>query len=56
VIRRISKNLGIYEGEAPAESRQLELDGYAVLRDVFAPAEVRLLRDEIDAAFAAYPP
>jgi ectoine hydroxylase-related dioxygenase (phytanoyl-CoA dioxygenase family) len=56
VIQRISKNLGVYEGQAPPESRQLEADGYTVLRGVFTPGEVRALRGEIDAAFQTYPP
>jgi ectoine hydroxylase-related dioxygenase (phytanoyl-CoA dioxygenase family) len=56
MIQRISKNLGIYQGEASADSRQLETDGYTVLRGVFTPDEVRGLRAEIDAAFEKYPP
>jgi ectoine hydroxylase-related dioxygenase (phytanoyl-CoA dioxygenase family) len=55
VIRRILKNVGLYEGEAPAESLQLERDGYAVLERVFSADEVAAMRHEIDAAFAQYP-
>jgi ectoine hydroxylase-related dioxygenase (phytanoyl-CoA dioxygenase family) len=56
MIRRISKNLGVYLGEAPAETRQLEAEGYAVLRGVFGGPEVAGIRAEIDAVFAATPP
>ena len=41
VIRRVSRNLGVYEGQAPPESASLESEGFAVLRGVFAAAEVR---------------
>jgi hypothetical protein len=56
VIRRLGKNLGLYNGEAPPESEQLERDGYAVLRNVFSDAEVATLATEIDAVFASTPP
>jgi ectoine hydroxylase-related dioxygenase (phytanoyl-CoA dioxygenase family) len=56
VIKRVLKNLGVYDGEAPPESAQLERDGWAHLRGVFDAAEVATLREEIDAAFEAYPP
>ncbi len=56
MIRRISKNLGVYAGAAPPETRQLELDGYTVVRGVLTPAEVRALRAEIDSVFAASAP
>ncbi|HYB43240.1 MAG TPA: phytanoyl-CoA dioxygenase family protein, partial [Candidatus Methylomirabilis sp.] len=55
MIRRISKNLGVYQGDAPPETRQLEVDGYAVIRGVFSAREVGALRDEIDAVFASHP-
>ena len=56
MIRRLSKNLGMYEGEAPPETKRLEADGYAVIREVFTADEVQALRREIDAVFASYPP
>jgi ectoine hydroxylase-related dioxygenase (phytanoyl-CoA dioxygenase family) len=55
VITRVFKNLGLYEGDAPAETLQLERDGYAQLEQVFTPDEVGRMRSEIDAVFAAYP-
>ncbi len=56
MIQRLSRNLGVYEGEAPPETRQLEVDGYAVIRSVFTADEAQALRDEIDSVFASYPP
>ena len=56
MIRRLLKNLGVYKGEAPAASVQLENDGWAVLRGVFTAGEVAELRAEIDAVFEAVPP
>ena len=56
MIKRISKNLGVYAGEAPPETRQLELDGYTVMRGVFTPGEVKDLRAEIDSVFATSAP
>jgi len=49
-------NLGVRDpAGAPDESAQLERDGYAVLPQVFTPAEVAGMRDEIDAAFERFP-
>jgi ectoine hydroxylase-related dioxygenase (phytanoyl-CoA dioxygenase family) len=56
VIRRLRKNLGLHDGEAPAESRQLETDGYAVLRGVLTPDEVAALTAEILAVFQSSTP
>ncbi len=56
MIQRLSNNLGVYEGEAPTETRQLEVDGYAVIRGVFTADDVQALRREIDSVFASYPP
>src|SRR5439155_20700326 len=56
MIQRLSNNLGVYEGEAPPETRQLEVDGYAVIRGVFTADDVQALRREIDSVFASYPP
>lgn len=56
MIRRLFKNLGVYDGPAPAESVALERDGHAVLRGVFDPDEVKLLREDIDRVFDEYAP
>ena len=56
VIRRLMKNVGLYKGEAPEASVQLENDGWTVLRGVFTDAEVAELRAEIDAVFETVPP
>jgi ectoine hydroxylase-related dioxygenase (phytanoyl-CoA dioxygenase family) len=56
MIRRVGQNLGLFRGEAPAASVQLERDGYALLRGVFTPGEVEALAAEIDAVFAASDP
>jgi ectoine hydroxylase-related dioxygenase (phytanoyl-CoA dioxygenase family) len=57
VIRRLFKNLGLLDsGDAPAESAQLERDGYVRLQAVFDPAEVARMRTEIDEVFAASRP
>ena len=56
MIRRIMKNLGVYDGDAPDETAQLERDGWAHLTGVFTTDEVDAMRTEIDAAFDAYPP
>jgi len=55
VIRRLLKNLTLYEGDAPPASTQLERDGYAVLDAVFPPDDVAELRAEIDGVFASVP-
>jgi ectoine hydroxylase-related dioxygenase (phytanoyl-CoA dioxygenase family) len=56
MIRRLLlKNLTVYEGDAPAESVQLERDGWAVLRNVFTLDEIAAMRTEIDAVFDAVP-
>lgn len=51
---------GVYlapsDGPAPQASRQLEAEGWAVLRSVFADAEVRALRAEIEAVYRDHPP
>ncbi|GIU86620.1 MAG: hypothetical protein KatS3mg009_1135 [Acidimicrobiia bacterium] len=56
VIRRLAKNLGLREGDAPAASVALERDGWALLPGVFDPPAVARLREEIDAVFATHPP
>jgi ectoine hydroxylase-related dioxygenase (phytanoyl-CoA dioxygenase family) len=56
VIRRLLKNLGVYEGPAPAATTQLEAEGWTLLRGVFTPSEVAELREEVDAVFERFPP
>ncbi len=56
MIKRVLKNLGVYHGEPPAASVQLEHDGWALLPGTFTPLEVGELAAEIDAIFVAYPP
>ncbi len=56
MIKRVLKNLGVFTGDAPPASVDLERDGCAVIRGVFSPTEVEDLRTEIDAVFAATVP
>ena len=56
MIRRVGKNLALATNDAPPESQQLERDGYAVLRSVFTPDEVRELADEVLAVFESHEP
>ncbi|HWS45211.1 MAG TPA: phytanoyl-CoA dioxygenase family protein [Acidimicrobiia bacterium] len=57
MIRRLLKNLSVLDhADAPVASAQLERDGYAILTEVFTPAEVAQLRTEIDAVFASIAP
>jgi hypothetical protein len=51
VIRRVGKNLALFDGDAPAATTQLERDGYAVIDGVFTPGEVAELAAEIDEMF-----
>ena len=55
VIRRLMKNVGLYKGDAPEASIQLENDGFTVLQGVFSDAEIDELRAEIDAVFETVP-
>ena len=55
MIRRLLKNLGVYEGDAPAGTAQLERDGWTMLPAVFEPAEVADLREAVDEIFATVP-
>src|SRR3954454_13514083 len=55
MIRRIGQNLGVGPARVPAASRQLETDGYAVLRGVFTANQVARLRREIDEVFRTTP-
>jgi ectoine hydroxylase-related dioxygenase (phytanoyl-CoA dioxygenase family) len=56
MIRRILKNLGVYEGDAPEASAQIEREGWAHLTGVFDADEVAAMRAEIDAVFERYAP
>ena len=56
MIRRVGKNLSLLEAEVSAASVELERDGFAVLRSVFAPGETAQMRAEILAVFEALPP
>lgn len=59
MIRRVGKNLAVLASDAdgvPDASRQLERDGYAVLRGVLSPAEVAALRADADHAFTCRGP
>lgn len=54
MITRVFKNLGVYDGDAPPETAQLEREGWALLRGVFARDEIDAMRAEIDDAFDAF--
>src|SRR4051812_9047190 len=56
MIRRVGKNLGLLAAEVPAESVQLERDGFTVLREVLTPSEVAALGQEIADVFASTEP
>jgi hypothetical protein len=56
VIRRLLKNLGLYTGDAPDATLQLERDGWAHLAGVFDGPTVAALREEVDGIFDAFPP
>jgi ectoine hydroxylase-related dioxygenase (phytanoyl-CoA dioxygenase family) len=55
MIRRTGGYLTVLRGEAPESARQLERDGYTVLRGVLTPEEVSELHREITAVFEALP-
>ena len=54
MIKRVGGNLTVRKGEAPAESAQLERDGFAVIRGALEPELIADLTDEIGKAFATY--
>lgn len=57
MIRRLLKNLTVRESDdAPDTSRQLETDGWVLLRGVLTPAEVDELVREIDEVFVTIAP
>ena len=55
MVRRIGKNLGVFDRDMPEASRQLEHDGHTVLREVFDAGAVEALAAEIDQVFADGP-
>lgn len=55
MIRRLFKYLTLLDDDVPEESRQLECDGWAVLRSVFSPGEVDAITAEVEHVFEAYP-
>jgi hypothetical protein len=56
VIRRLLKNLTVYNGPAPEGSHELERDGFTVMRGVFDADAVNTIIGEIEATFATLPP
>jgi ectoine hydroxylase-related dioxygenase (phytanoyl-CoA dioxygenase family) len=56
MIRRLGKNLALSSADAPEASRQLERDGYAVLRGVLSPDEVAELVDDAERVFREHEP
>jgi ectoine hydroxylase-related dioxygenase (phytanoyl-CoA dioxygenase family) len=55
MLTRRSGYLRPFEGEAPAASRQLERDGYALLEAVIDGDAVAALRSELESVYAALP-
>ncbi|MGZ8764923.1 MAG: phytanoyl-CoA dioxygenase family protein [Acidimicrobiia bacterium] len=56
MIRRLVQNLGVYDGDAPPESLQLEREGWAIIRGALTSAEAGALAEEIDAIFEVTEP
>jgi ectoine hydroxylase-related dioxygenase (phytanoyl-CoA dioxygenase family) len=56
MIKRVGKNLALLTGDAPEASRQLERDGFTVLRGVLTPDEIAALTEEIEHAFETRAP
>ena len=52
MIKRVGGNLTVRKGEAPAESAQLERDGFTVIRGALEAELIADLTDEIAKAFA----
>jgi ectoine hydroxylase-related dioxygenase (phytanoyl-CoA dioxygenase family) len=55
MIKRVFKNLGLYDGDAPPESAQLEREGWALLPAVFGADAIEAMKAEIEVAFGAFP-
>ena len=56
MLKRDCNLLWPYDGPAPAQTRQLEAEGHAVLRGAFPADELRALREEILQVYAQVPP
>ena len=56
MIKRTSGYLTILRDAVPDESRQLETEGYTVVRNLLSPAEVRELHADVSRVFDEYPP
>src|SRR5437879_5867584 len=56
MIKRVLKNLGVFDGKPPSESAHLEREGWAFLPWVFDRDEVEEMKAEIEAVFDAVPP
>ena len=56
MLSRATGYLMPYAGPAPAASRQLEAEGYAVLPAAFSHSETEAVRDEIAAVYASIAP
>jgi len=56
MIRRVAKNLALYDGISPDATNQLERDGYTVLRGVFDDTTIAQLAADIRRVFDRYPP
>jgi ectoine hydroxylase-related dioxygenase (phytanoyl-CoA dioxygenase family) len=55
MIKRIVKNLGLHDGDAPEASNQLETDGWVLLRDVLDADEVQELAEDIERVYELAP-
>lgn len=56
MIRRVGKNLAVRTDDVPEASRQLEHEGWAVLRGVLSPDEVAELTAEAERVFRDHEP
>lgn len=56
MLHKVHHRFRIYDGPAPVESRQLELDGYAHVQGFLAPDELAALRAEIVDVYERVPP
>lgn len=56
MIKRIVKNLTLHEGDAPEATRQLETDGWVLLRSVLDADGVQELAEDIERVFDQVPP
>ncbi len=51
MIRRVMKNVGLHDGDVPDASRQLETDGWVLLRGVLDADEVDALAEDIERVY-----